>query len=136
MTEWGPYLGGETVGRKGPLGGLVLRDEALADEARITLEEGPAHAPFSVFCEIRGWLEHSVVAAGRAEARELFEAMKDALGSIVDTIPLATPEVSLKETGEQMEYVEQQLASFVTLFPAPNSSDPRSVDPQSGKELP
>ncbi len=29
MTEWGPYLGGATVGKKGPLGGLVLRDEAL-----------------------------------------------------------------------------------------------------------
>ncbi len=75
---------------------------------------------FSIFCEIRGWLEHSVTAAGRTEAREQFEAMKDALGSIVDTIPLAASE-EFQSGDEQMKYVEQQLVSFVTLFPGPRS---------------
>lgn len=121
MTEWGPYLGGATVGKKGPLGGLVLRDEALLDDARMTLEEGGPHAPFSIFCEIRGWLEHSVVATGRSEARELFEAMKDALGPIIETIPFSDS----PDDTEQMHYVEQQLASFVTLFPAPHEPGER-----------
>lgn len=119
MGTWAPYLGGETIGRKGPLGGVVLRDEALADEARMTLEEGAPHAPFSLFCEIRGWLEHSVVASGRSEARELFEAMKEALAPIIDTIPLA----DAPESAEEMRYVEQQLAAFITLFPAPARED-------------
>ena len=119
MGEWAPYLGGETIGRRGPLGGVVLRDEALADEARMTLEEGAPHAAFSLFCEIRGWLEHAVVASARSEARDLFEAMKDALAPIVETIPLA----DAPESAEQMRYVEQQLAAFVALFPAPVRED-------------
>lgn len=119
MGEWAPYLGGDTIGRKGPLGGLVLRDESLSDEARMTLEEGPPHAPFSIFCEIRGWMEHSVAASSRTEARDLFEAMKEALAPIVESIPLA----DAPENGEGMRYVEQQLASYVTLFPAPARED-------------
>lgn len=89
---WYAYENGASLGRPGPAGGIVRRDEELGDkddpedaDARLTLEqEGSA---FMLTAQLYPWMLHTRAADDAAAADAAFEAMRPELSRLAALIP-------------------------------------------------
>lgn len=81
--------------------------------ARITLEKSASAAPFTITCGIYGWAMHTRFFSDANSARVQYEAMKTALASIVDGIPLESD----PDLAEKMKAVRQAIQRFVAEYP-------------------
>ncbi len=87
MSKWHPYEDGQTIGKKGPEGGLFMLDDEHVYGARITLEKGCLRAPYGITCGVYGWLVHTRFVADDESAQHAVEEMRKALTEIVDLLP-------------------------------------------------
>ena len=111
--EWKPFENGTTVGERGSEEGAIAEDYEHALGARITLEQGAEHAPFTITCGIYGWMVHTRFFGSDAEAKAQLTAMKSALVRILDAIPLESdPRVD-----EKADEVTRLIRRFVEEFP-------------------
>lgn len=85
-TNWYEYGEGFSIGTSGSDVGIIVRDEEHALGARITLEEEGSFAPFSITCNIYGWMFHTRYFSDEAEVHDEFDRMKTDLEAILQTI--------------------------------------------------
>lgn len=85
-TNWFQYDEGFSIGTSGTDVGVITRDEEHASGARLTLEEEGSFAPFSITCNIYGWMFHTRYFSDEAEANDEFDRMKTDLDAILQTI--------------------------------------------------
>jgi hypothetical protein len=89
-----------------------MLDDAHARGARITLEHGGG-MPFAITCGIDGWMVHTRFFLSEVDARLAFEAMKEALDTIIQSIPNTNdPDCEAKVKG-----VHNRIRAFVDRFP-------------------
>jgi hypothetical protein len=84
---WQPFDNGRMIGISGSEKGIILLDEEHVDGARITLERD-GYTPFAITCGIYGWMVHTRFFANEEDARRGYEDMKQALDSIIQSVPL------------------------------------------------
>jgi hypothetical protein len=84
---WQSFDKGRTIGKSGSETGIILLDEEHVDGARITLERD-GYTPFAITCGIYDWTVHTRFFANEEDARRAYEDMKQALDSIIRSIPL------------------------------------------------
>ena len=84
--NWFQYDEGFSIGTSGADVGVITRDEEHAAGARLTMEEEGSFAPFSITCNIYGWMFHTRYFSDEAEANDEFERMKTDLDQILETI--------------------------------------------------
>ena len=87
MSNWQPYEDGQTIGKKGPEGGVIVLDDEHVYGARITLEQGCLRAPYGITCGVYGWLVHTRFVADDESAQHAVEEMRKALTEIVALLP-------------------------------------------------
>jgi hypothetical protein len=112
-SNWYPFDGGRSVGTPGSEAGTILADDEHALGARITLERDGATAPFAITCGIYGWMMHTRFFAADADAHLAYNAMRQALGEIMLTIPLDGD----PDRDAQMSDVMHRVGDFVERFP-------------------
>lgn len=100
---WRPYENGQTVGRRGPEGGTVLRDEELGEDpdspadpeegavqdARLTLER-VVNGDLVYSATLYGWLAHTHTLPAETlgpEADAAYETMKTELARLAGLLP-------------------------------------------------
>jgi hypothetical protein len=110
---WRNFENGETVGKLGSENGTILRDDEHTEGSRITLEQGGHVAPFAITCGIYGWMFHTRFFGSETDAQSEFEAMKEALVCILESIPLSTD----SDAGSKAQKTSQLIADFVERFP-------------------
>jgi hypothetical protein len=89
----------------------VLDDEH-AIGGRICLERD-GYAPFVITCGIYGWLVHTRVFSDEAEARLAYDAMKEALDTVIESIP----KIDEPNCDAKTKEVPERLRAFVKRFP-------------------
>ena len=110
---WAPFDAGSSIGTTGSENGTIVRDLEHDQGARITLEQGCDHAPFSITCSIYGWFFHTRFMSSQTEAETECDAMAAALAAIVARIPLESdPEVE-----SRMRAVSDAITAFLDAFP-------------------
>ncbi|HVK04789.1 MAG TPA: hypothetical protein VM490_15020 [Armatimonadaceae bacterium] len=124
LIDWYPYENGATVGKTGPGGGTVRRDEELGApddpdyaDARLTLEQGSVggEKPFTVTAVIYGgWLLHTVAFATREEADGAFDALQPELEELSDLIP----DESDRDIPAGVRALNAAIADFQRRFPS------------------
>jgi hypothetical protein len=113
VEGWYPVDDGATIGEIGSEGGVILRDDEYAGNARITLERDGATAPFAITCGIYGWMVHTRFFSTLDEAEREYAAMQEGLAAIVGIIPLeADPDADAR-----MNDVIRAITRFVDRFP-------------------
>jgi hypothetical protein len=109
---WHPFKEGSTIGTPGSEAGTIVLDDEHAVGGRITLERD-GRTPFAITCGIYGWMMHTRFFSNEAEARLAFDAMKEALATIVRSIPSTNdPDCEAKIKG-----VPDRIRAFVDRFP-------------------
>ncbi|MDQ2746593.1 MAG: hypothetical protein M3T96_04975 [Acidobacteriota bacterium] len=111
-NNWSEYDEGFSVGTSGDGGGAIVRDEDHKNGARITMEEENGLAEFVITCGVYGWMFHTRLFDGRAEADEAFDEMREELGEILEAKP---SEESAGE--EEQEDFAEELVMFIERFP-------------------
>ena len=106
MSNWFAYNGGESIGKTGAEGGVILCDEAHKHGGRMTLKRGKNF--ISVSCHIYGWLDHTRFFNVLTEAQREYVMMRGVLGSIMDE--------SLSADASNIKMWEA-IAGFVRRFP-------------------
>ena len=101
----------ETVGQRGSEDGIIVQDFEHDSGARITLERGCTHAPWSVTCGIYGWFFHTRFLGSEAEAE--FDAMSTQLIEILHLIPKSDD----FEIESDSKVVYTAIQAFVDRFP-------------------
>ena len=97
----------------GTEGGAIVADDEHALGARITLETPGAFAPFAITCGIYQWMMHTRFCSTMEAAQRDYDAMKDELAIILETIPLRTdPDVDQKSA-----HVSDAISAFVDRYP-------------------
>jgi hypothetical protein len=112
-SNWYPFDGGRSVGTPGSEAGTILADDEHALGARITLERDGATAPFAITCGIYGWMMHTRLFGAEADARLAYDAMRQALGEIMLTIPLDGD----PDRDAHMTDVMRRIGDFIERFP-------------------
>jgi hypothetical protein len=110
---WYPYENDHTVGRRGPEGGTIVRDEELGEnrtedesgtvakgpdededgliaDARLTLEQQRSNGGdgFVLTATLYGWMAHTrTLPSDEAAAQAAFEAVKPELERLADLLP-------------------------------------------------
>lgn len=82
------------------------------DGARITLERD-GHAPFTITCGIYDWMVHTHFFADEEDATRAYEDMKQALDSIIQSIPLNSD----PDRDARMEAATRTIEQFVAHHP-------------------
>jgi hypothetical protein len=104
-NAWTPIVGGFPSDR-GSENGVVRLDEEHALGARLTLEEGSTHAPWSITCGLYGWMFHTIFCSTEAEARSKAAAMMDRLGALAMMANGETPATSEEVCTAIQRFVE------------------------------
>jgi hypothetical protein len=110
---WQSFDEGRTTGKAGSEAGVILLDEEHAVGARITLERGGRVAPFAITCGIFGWMMHTRFFANEEEARRAYEDMKQALDSIIQSIPLESD----PDRDTKIKATMRMIGEFVKHYP-------------------
>jgi hypothetical protein len=105
---WQSFDKGRTIGATGSESGIILLDEEHADGARITLERD-GHTPFAITCGIYGWMVHTRFFDNEEDAGRAYEYMKQALNSIIQSIPLNSD----PDRDAKMEATTRMISEFV-----------------------
>ncbi len=111
-TNWREFDEGFSIGTSGSDVGVIVRDEEHRNGARITLEDEGSFAPFSITCNIYGWMFHTRYFAGEAEAHREFERMKVDLDEILQSISAEDD-----ADGDALAAVSAELSDFVEKYP-------------------
>lgn len=111
-TNWREYDEGFSIGTSGVDVGVIVRDEEHAAGARITLEEDGSFAPFSIACNVYGWMFHTRYFSDEAEAGDEFEQMKVDLNQILQSMP---DEADADE--DALAAVAEEINEFVEKYP-------------------
>jgi hypothetical protein len=106
MSNWFAYDNGETIGKAGSEGGVILRDEEHESGARLTLKQGKTFV--SVSCSVYGWMDHTRFFGTMMEAQREYLLMKPTLSNMVENI--------LPEGNSELKMWEA-IADFVRRFP-------------------
>jgi hypothetical protein len=106
MSNWIAYDKGESIGKIGAEGGVILRDEEHELGARLTLKRGNNY--ISVSCSIYGWMDHTRFFSTEAEAQREYLLMKPPLANMVENILSA---------GLNDIKMWEAIASFVRRYP-------------------
>jgi hypothetical protein len=106
MSNWNPYKNGESIGKSGKEGGVILRDEEHERGGRMTIKQGKNYV--SVSCHIYGWMDHTRFFNSVADAQREYLIMKNAIGSMMEDI-LAAGANDLK--------MWEAIADFVRRYP-------------------
>jgi hypothetical protein len=100
----------ETIGTEG---GRIVADEEHGYGARITLEQSDRGDACAITCGVYGWMMHTRHFATLAEGHQAYDAMKAALGAIVEQIPLKSdPDLDRK-----MDEAVRAISAFCDRFP-------------------
>jgi hypothetical protein len=112
-TDWQAAHGGSTLGMAGSEGGVIVRDEAWGEEARLTLEQDESRGFHAITCGVSGWMVHTRYFGDAAEAHAAFEEMKPALVELLSGLPEGGPggAPDARRTGGPL------LAAFTARFP-------------------
>ncbi|RYZ38921.1 MAG: hypothetical protein EOO71_22035 [Myxococcaceae bacterium] len=110
-TGWSEYASGSTLGGEGSQGGIVVRDEGLRDNLRLTYEVDEARSFYSITCGIAGWLRHPRFFDNADAAVRAFEDMKPALEELGAKLTEGGP----RSTADG-QAVGHLLAAFVVRF--------------------
>jgi hypothetical protein len=110
---WQSFDQGRTIGKSGSETGVILLDEEHADGARITLERDGRFAAFAITCGIFGWMVHTRFFAKKEDARRAYEDMKQALDSIIQSIPLKSD----PDHDTKIEATTRTINEFVEHYP-------------------
>jgi len=110
---WQSFDQGRTIGKSGSETGVILLDEEHADGARITLERDGRFAPFAITCGIFDWMVHTRFFANEEDARRAYEDMKQALDSIIQSIPLKSD----PDHDTKIEATTRTINKFVEHYP-------------------
>ncbi len=111
--SWYPFEDGKTLGKVGPEGGVITRDEEHGSGARVTLERDGGSAPWSISCGIYGWMTHTRFLASEEEAEREFGEMKAELERLMGMIPMEG-EAEMEAKGHA---AVNALGDFVERFP-------------------
>ena len=106
MSNWFAYEDGDSIGRVGAEGSIILRDEEHQGGARITLKRGTNYV--SVSCSVYGWMDHTRFFGTVIEAQREYLLMKPSLSNMVENI--------LSAGGSDLKMWEA-IADFVRRFP-------------------
>jgi hypothetical protein len=87
--KWIVFENGSCIGQKGSESGIIILDECIPGDVRITLEKKGVTAPYSITCGIYGWMVHTRFFKSGLRARFEFWRMKKGLEKIIKAIPLA-----------------------------------------------
>lgn len=111
-TTWYPFNHGQTVGRPGSEGGIILRDEEYLQTARITLEKKRVASRFVITCGVYGWMLHTRFFDTETLAAHEYESMKVELERIAALISREQTE------GENSNRIlVTALSDFIEKFP-------------------
>jgi L-asparaginase II len=86
--NWQPFEEGNTIGKTGNEGGVIMLDQEHILGARLTLENGCLRAPYAITCGVYGWMVHTRFFADDETAQYAADEMKSALSEIVSLIPI------------------------------------------------
>jgi len=106
MSNWFAYNNGQSIGKAGSEGGVILRDEEHGRGARITLKRGSDY--ISVCCNIYGRIDHTRFFGSLAEAQREYGLMKSSLGDMVENL-LSPDAKDIK--------IWEEISKFVRRFP-------------------
>jgi hypothetical protein len=81
---WCAFENGQSLGKRGSEGGVIVLDEEHAWGARITLERDGGTAAWSIACGIYGTFRHTAFASSESEGRSKYSDMKRDLVSIME----------------------------------------------------
>jgi hypothetical protein len=109
---WHPFKEGNTIGTPGSEAGTIVLDDEHVIGGRITLERGGC-TPFAITCGIYGWMMHTRFFSNEVEAKLAFDAMKEALDAIVQSIP----KVDDPDCDAKIKDVPDRIRAFVDRFP-------------------
>jgi hypothetical protein len=106
MSNWFAYKNGQSIGKSGAEGGVILRDEEHHRGARITLKRGDSY--ISVSCNIYGRIDHTRFFGSLAEAQREYVLMKSSLGHMIENV-LSPDAKDIK--------IWEEISKFVRRFP-------------------
>ncbi len=115
---WYPYEGGVTIGKPGPLGGHVTRDEEWGDpeepedaDARLTLEA--VAGGYAVTANLYGgWLQETARFTDEAAALAAHEATREELTRLAALIP----DEEDRDLVGAVAHLNREVAVFVARF--------------------
>jgi hypothetical protein len=105
-NRWHKYDEGRSINKISKEGGVILRDDEHELGARITLKRGKDFV--SVSGHIYGWTDHTRFFVNLPDAEREYEAMKNALGDVVNVI---------EAVGSKDIKVWEAISEFVRRFP-------------------
>lgn len=111
--SWEAFDNGQSIGELGGEDGVIERDDAFKGMARITLESNTLLAPFTVTCNIFGWMVHTRYFGKRNIADSEFEKMKPELARISALLPGDPGDLADQDFAD----LTQELKMFVEKFP-------------------
>ncbi len=106
MSNWVTYNSGQSIGKTGADGGIILYDEEHKQGARITLRRGRDF--ISISCNFYGWMDHTRFFTTLSDAEREYRYMKSAIVGIMD---------SLKAAGGDKLKGWETISEFVRRFP-------------------
>ena len=117
--NWYPYEAGETMGKRGPAGGRISRDEEWGDseepedaDARITLEALPG-GEFAVTVNLYGgWMQETARFSDEAGATAAYARAAEELSRLADFIP----DEDERDMAGAIETLNREVAAFAARF--------------------
>lgn len=117
--NWYPYESGGTLGKRGPAGGRVLRDEEYGDpeeteeaDARVTLESLP-DGGFAVTANLYGgWLQETARFTDEEKASGAYSEAAESLSRLAVLIP----DEEERDLAGAIEALNGKVADFVARF--------------------
>ena len=109
---WHPFKAGNTIGTPGSEAGTIVIDDEHVVGGRITLER-EGRTRFAITCGIYGWMMHTRFFSNEVEAKLAFDAMKEALDAIIQSIPKRND----PDREAKVKDVPDRIRSFVNRFP-------------------
>ncbi|MBC7807077.1 MAG: hypothetical protein H7145_13110 [Akkermansiaceae bacterium] len=117
--DWYPYESGETMGKRGPAGGRILRDEEWGDvdeledaDARVTLETHPG-GDFTVTANLYGgWVQETARFADEEAASMAYAEAAGELSRLADFIP----DEEERDMAGAVETLNREVAAFALRF--------------------
>ena len=105
---WRQFENGETIGRPGFCGGVIVRDECHAPNIRVILERDCDDDPWFVLCQIEGiW---AYVRPVESEEEAKFNAVLEALTTISKLVPCDEDDAKMGRLQRELDQFEERFA--------------------------
>ena len=106
MSNWIVYDDGNSIGKTGAEGGVILIDEKHESGGRMTVKQTKAFV--SVACHIYGWIDHTRFFASISDAKREYAVMQSSMTHMLENILAA---------GKDEIKMWEAIAEFVRKFP-------------------